>query len=263
MPQSSVKKIKKNFYVVTKGKKPGIYTDWATCAANVMKVSGSKYKKFARHKEAEQFFLENNSQENVDISTILQADRESEVNQIENVEQVVETRADNMTLDKESDWDSDETKLKQVNIDKRLNSGTVELINKNKNCSKCSERDNKYMIQCSDCQKRIHYYCTKLPPYMLTIFKEKKQRKFTCEDCVSVDPNIKDHVDSFSELVSNTTKTMPNEESQNTNAKEEIEHSQTEWMKLTIDDLQNKIAYSLVKKPNGFSQYDGIRTRTS
>lgn len=44
---------KKKYYVVWKGRKPGIYTSWDECKAQVEKFTGAKYKSFPTKEEAE------------------------------------------------------------------------------------------------------------------------------------------------------------------------------------------------------------------
>lgn len=47
---------KQKFYVVWSGKTPGIYTDWASCKAQVDGVAGAKYKSFTTRELAEQAY---------------------------------------------------------------------------------------------------------------------------------------------------------------------------------------------------------------
>jgi ribonuclease HI len=49
-------KPKKNFYVVWKGRKPGIYATWEACAAQVSGYPGAEYKAFNTRLEAEHAF---------------------------------------------------------------------------------------------------------------------------------------------------------------------------------------------------------------
>lgn len=49
-------KMKQKWYVVWKGKSPGIYTSWESCKAQIHGVEGAKYKSFKRKEEAEQAF---------------------------------------------------------------------------------------------------------------------------------------------------------------------------------------------------------------
>jgi len=47
---------KQKYYVVWSGRKPGIYTDWPSCKAQVEGVAGAKYKSFPTPEQAEQAF---------------------------------------------------------------------------------------------------------------------------------------------------------------------------------------------------------------
>jgi len=49
---------KKKFYVVWNGRKPGIYTSWDDCKAQIDKFPKAKYKSFPTLKEAEEAFHE-------------------------------------------------------------------------------------------------------------------------------------------------------------------------------------------------------------
>ena len=57
-------------------------------------------------------------------------------------------------------------------------------------CSECSAKDTDYMIKCSACSSWLHYECTCLPSYQLSIFRCSK-RKFTCHNCADVDESIR------------------------------------------------------------------------
>lgn len=49
---------KKKFYVVWKGKKPGVYTSWATCKKQIDGFQGAQYKAFASKVDAEKALTE-------------------------------------------------------------------------------------------------------------------------------------------------------------------------------------------------------------
>ncbi|KAH0948776.1 hypothetical protein HN011_005034 [Eciton burchellii] len=49
------------YYAVAKGRKPGIYTTWSECSAQVNKFPNSIYKKFATENEAQNFIKERSS----------------------------------------------------------------------------------------------------------------------------------------------------------------------------------------------------------
>ena len=43
-------------------------------------------------------------------------------------------------------------------------------------------------LKCADCKMLVHYQCSKLPDYQVYMFV-KKQRKYTCERCVTLPPD--------------------------------------------------------------------------
>lgn len=47
---------KQKYYVVWKGKSPGIYTSWEECKAQIQGIKGAVYKSFSSRKEAEEAF---------------------------------------------------------------------------------------------------------------------------------------------------------------------------------------------------------------
>ena len=49
---------KQKFYVVWKGRKPGIYTNWEDCSAQVSGYTGAEYKSFPTRAAAEAAFSE-------------------------------------------------------------------------------------------------------------------------------------------------------------------------------------------------------------
>ena len=57
---------------------------------------------------------------------------------------------------------------------------------KNFDCGVCKEPVSDDGIQCGDCKLWYHYTCSKLPSYQLYLY-EKSQRKYTCEECSTVD----------------------------------------------------------------------------
>ena len=50
---------KKQYYVVIKGRTPGIYQNWEDCKAQVNGFKGAKYKGFKSIQEAQQYIEEN------------------------------------------------------------------------------------------------------------------------------------------------------------------------------------------------------------
>lgn len=53
---------KKKWYVVWEGRKPGIYSSWADCEAQVKGLGGAKYKSFASKESAENAYRDHHSE---------------------------------------------------------------------------------------------------------------------------------------------------------------------------------------------------------
>lgn len=53
---------KQKFYVVWRGRQPGVYDTWATCQQQIAGYSGAEYKSFARREDAEKAFAESFAQ---------------------------------------------------------------------------------------------------------------------------------------------------------------------------------------------------------
>ena len=78
-------------------------------------------------------------------------------------------------------------------------------------------------------------FCSELTRKLLTTYHEKKHRKFTCESCITINTDIKKHVEHFEELLGNKTSGITKTE------------NSYESMKITFEDLQDKIINSLEK----------------
>ncbi|CAH0482471.1 unnamed protein product [Peronospora belbahrii] len=63
---------KGDFYAVAAGRSTGIFTTWAACEAQVKGFTGSKYKKFKTHDEAQAFVCEKKKTKKTEKSTSLQ-----------------------------------------------------------------------------------------------------------------------------------------------------------------------------------------------
>ena len=50
---------KKHYYVVIKGRTPGIYTNWEDCKAQVNGYKGSEFKGFTTMEQAQQYIEDN------------------------------------------------------------------------------------------------------------------------------------------------------------------------------------------------------------
>jgi hypothetical protein len=56
-------------------------------------------------------------------------------------------------------------------------------------CRMCHLPDNDHMIRCSECATWVHYECTQLPAYSLSMYS-KTNRKYSCANCVVLDADI-------------------------------------------------------------------------
>ena len=56
----------------------------------------------------------------------------------------------------------------------------------------CVQDDDQYKLECNECHRLVHYRCTHLPLYQLSLFLTKGYRRFTCENCVVVPKYIQE-----------------------------------------------------------------------
>jgi len=74
-------------------------------------------------------------------------------------------------------------------------------------CVNKPEDDQRFIIQCNKCKRKVHYRCTGVPAYHLQTTLDQKLKKrgniFACSSCVDVDKDIADYMphfdDSFNE----------------------------------------------------------------
>ena len=52
--------------------------------------------------------------------------------------------------------------------------------------SACISDEDIYKMKCNECQRLVHYKCTRLPTYQLQQFLTKGYRNFVCVKCVEV-----------------------------------------------------------------------------
>ena len=53
------------------------------------------------------------------------------------------------------------------------------------------------MLKCSDCTHRLHFECTGLPVFQLSILR-RSNRKFTCHSCANIDPDVSEYMKTVS-----------------------------------------------------------------
>ena len=47
----------------------------------------------------------------------------------------------------------------------------------------CKKEIDEFMIQCNKCKFAIHFTCTRLPAYQLSMFMTKGYKRYICESC--------------------------------------------------------------------------------
>ena len=50
----------------------------------------------------------------------------------------------------------------------------------------CTQDDDQYKLECTDCHRLVHYKCTQLPKFQVHLFLTKGYRKFVCVNCVEI-----------------------------------------------------------------------------
>ena len=59
------------------------------------------------------------------------------------------------------------------------------------NYTYCNIEDNDDMLRCRKCKKTLHYQCSKLPAYQVSLFlSQTYKKKFVCESCVEVPESL-------------------------------------------------------------------------
>ena len=59
------------------------------------------------------------------------------------------------------------------------------------NYTYCNIEDNDDMLTCGKYKKTLHYQCSKLPAYQVSLFlSQKYKKKFLCESCVEVPESL-------------------------------------------------------------------------
>ena len=57
---------------------------------------------------------------------------------------------------------------------------------------KCIDDQDKYIISCKKCSRKIHYRCTQLPAYQIQVYLKYKSIKYICQACVKPTENLID-----------------------------------------------------------------------
>ena len=86
-----------------------------------------------------------------------------------------------------------ETLKKEKECQEDLNPGNVTVkpstMSKQKCIEECGMERNDFMLMCGKCKQFIHYECTKLPGYQITLFLQKSYRNYQCAKCIGKIPD--------------------------------------------------------------------------
>ena len=52
------------------------------------------------------------------------------------------------------------------------------------------DSDSKDFLMCKRCQRTVHYVCSELPAYQITLCLTFNPRSFMCQNCVNVHPEV-------------------------------------------------------------------------
>ena len=163
---------KKSFYAVAKGRTVGIFRESSQCKDSINKYTNAVYKGFSSINEAVHFLIASNSFSSGKCCNIpVYIDKET----VKNVREFA-----HLCHDDTSSGNNEETILKTVATENNQPTEPIELIDNCTICNKTAEIDT---IQCSNCQKWVHFECSELPAYQLIVYNTTT-RKYTCKMCV-------------------------------------------------------------------------------
>ena len=216
----------KNFYAISKGRRTGIFKGvaWSEVKPLVDGFSGNAYKGFVTIEEAIEFMKKGGFSD----SDIHIYDNVMSNDAVKGSAEPASptTDAANAAPDNGDMIDTSDTEIKffdaemlndidRVSRNEPNTSTAVSESTENAQCSAssdqrkpycviCSCDENKEMLQCSQCNGRVHLTCTGLPIYQIKVYRNT-QRKYMCQLCVenSVEIQTKDARKSYSEPIPN------------------------------------------------------------
>ena len=163
-------KPKPKYYAVVLGRQPGVFSTWSDCHKSVDGYSHNLFVGVESIGEAIVFLDQNGVTH--DDENMIQATMEKEGKYVINTQNKIGKNSEEKEKEKE----------KQNPNNNKENAG-------DQNCEYCTKQNNESMIKCGNCMMWVHYECTGLPAYQLTMLTGTN-RKFDCENCVNVDDEI-------------------------------------------------------------------------
>ena len=213
---------KKNFYAVSKVQRTGIFkgVGWSEVKPLVDKFAGNVYKGFVTLAEAMEFMKKGGFSEseihiydkvpddfttNAELENIASEERNQVPESSETLDaSETEVKFYDAVTPNDGDSASKQGAAATISRDEteHVQKNATDLSNPRKTqCAVCNGGESKEMLQCSECNGRVHLACSGLPIYQIKVFRNT-QRKFMCEPCVQNSSEIqtKDARKSYSEL---------------------------------------------------------------
>ena len=72
----------------------------------------------------------------------------------------------------------------------------------------CNEDKDQYKLECKRCHRFVHYKCTKLPLYQITLFVTKGYQRYICVNCVDIPDYLIDATPTTSTSSANDTEAV-------------------------------------------------------
>ena len=108
------------------------------------------------------------------------------------------------------------------------------------------DADDSYKLECIKCNREVHYKCTHLPLYQLSLFLTTGYRRFVCENCVEVPQYLKENptivahtLYGCNQTLDDFTTTLNKKEDENKRQKEKI-HVLITKQEQMLEDFQNQ-----------------------
>ena len=64
--------------------------------------------------------------------------------------------------------------------------------------TRCNPDEDTKKLVCADCERSVHYRCTKLPAYQIQAYIVKKKRNYFCSTCIFVPADLEKLINPFS-----------------------------------------------------------------
>ena len=212
-----------NYYAVRVGKRTGIFRSWILASPEVIGWPKAQYKGFDKLDDAKYYMnlagisdpaiigekdqIQSVKQNVTSTEVRSRSELESEHSTIPKLlftsTQSPKQPYDSLDLEDEDIFDKTVVKSKSYAAAAKFRSSstttnlTLDFPNQKPNECICNKKLQQKSLRCAVCNRKVHWCCTNLPLYQLTMFI-KTTRKFTCEQCAQ--PMIDDRCQEEFEL---------------------------------------------------------------